>query len=245
MKLSPFSAQSVGIFDVLLEIAGSSVAVGFAVALLFLLVQLSSEGNHDQAKIAGGSLVGALLITAAMVLSLVSVVGLSVLAGVNLTGFSIMSFVLSVGFVVEYAVHIVSRWLHAPSSLDNAADRVHYAMSFLMLPTFMSFISSTIGVACLAFTQFEFTQVFYFRPLIIVMFVTYFIGCWWLPASLVLLDFDFLKLGAENESETAARPKAGSPEAMQPEATQPEATQTHPDLRASSDEDDFMSEISC
>jgi len=50
-------------------------------------------------------------------------------------------------------------------------------MSFLTLPTFMSFVSSTIGVACLAGTEFEFTQVFYFRPLIIVMFITYFFGC--------------------------------------------------------------------
>ena len=103
-----------------------------------------------------------------------------------------MSFVLSVAFAVEYSVHIVARWLRAPMSVH---DRVEYTMSFLFLPNFMSFVSYTIGVACLAFTEFEFNEVFFFRPLIIVMFTTYFFGCWWLPVLLTLLDFDAVKMG--------------------------------------------------
>lgn len=59
----------------------------------------------------------------------------------------------------------------------------------------MSWISSTIGVVSLAFTDFEFNKVFFFRPLIIVMMVTYFIGCYFLPALLVYLDFDICRLG--------------------------------------------------
>merc|ERR1712025_1212861 len=106
-----------------------------------------------------------------------------------------MSFVLSVGFVVEYAVHIVHRFLTAPSNIDSAVARVEYAMSFLFIPTFMSFVSSTIGVFCLGFTKFEFNTVFFFRPLMIVMFITYFCGCYVLPVFLTLMDFDFLKLG--------------------------------------------------
>ena len=146
-------------------------------------------------KVICGSFAGAWLISMVTVMSLVSVIGLSILAGVRITGFSIMSFVLSVGFSVEYSVHIVSRWLRAPMFMKDPLDRVHYTMSFLTLPTFMSFVSSTIGAVTLAFTQFEFTQVFFFRPLIIVMFVTYYFGCWWLPAFLSILNFDFVKLG--------------------------------------------------
>ena len=59
----------------------------------------------------------------------------------------------------------------------------------------ISYFSPT-GVACLAFTNFHFNQVYFFRPLIIVMFVTYFYGCYLLPFVLALLDFDFLKLGS-------------------------------------------------
>lgn len=111
-----------------------------------------------------------------------------------------MSFVLSVGFTVEYTVHVVSRWLRASS---RHTDRVDFTMSFLMLPTFMSFVSSTIGTICLAFTAFEFIEVFFFRPLIIVMFVSYFYGCWFLPMVLTYLDFDFLKLGSDNDEDYA------------------------------------------
>jgi Patched family len=188
-------SQYIGISGLLLEISVSSVVVGFAVAFFFFFVKLCTEGNYGTSKIASGSLVGALFITIVTVMSLVTVVGLSVLAGVNITGFSVISFVLSVGFSVEYSVHIVSRWLHAPVTLMSSLDRVNYSMEFLMLPTFMSFISSTIGVVCLAFTEFNFTQVYFFRPLIIMMPATYFFGCWWLPIALSLVEFDFVRFG--------------------------------------------------
>ena len=34
---------------------------------------------------------------------------------------------------------------------------------------------------------------------IIVMFVTYFYGCWWLPAALSLVNADVVKLGKHKE----------------------------------------------
>jgi hypothetical protein len=119
-----------------------------------------------------------------------------------------MSFVLSVGFAVEYSVHIVARWLLANASFKTSLERVEHAMEFLFLPTFMSFVSSTIGVACLAFTDFEFNEIFFFRPLIIVMFVTYFFGCWWLPVFLVILDFDTVKFGRDEEGGEGENGKA-------------------------------------
>eukprot|EP00977_Amphora_coffeiformis_P025777 scaffold22137_cov164-Amphora_coffeaeformis.AAC.3 len=91
-------------------------------------------------------------------------------------------------------------------------------MSFLMLPTFMSFVSSTIGTICLAFTEFEFNHKFFFRPLIIVMFVSYWYGCWFLPTVLAYLDFDFMKLGAEKDEEVVAQTKQLSDDEPQKEA---------------------------
>lgn len=192
-------SQYEGIFGVLFQLCAYSTLVGFAISFFFLYLKLSIEQRHSHGKIFSGSLVGAFMIALTIVLSLVSVTGLSILFGVNLTAFSNMSFVLSVAFAVEYAVHIVARWLRAHNSITSSLDRVRYTMSFLMLPTFMSFVSSTIGVACLAFTEFEFNQVFFFRPLIIVMIVTYFYGVWWLPVALTFLDFDAVKLGKVGE----------------------------------------------
>lgn len=83
----------------------------------------------------------------------------------------------------------------------TSLDRVDFTMSFLMLPTFMSFVSSTIGTICLAFTEFEFNHVYFFRPLMIVMFVSYWFGCWFLPTVLIYLDFDAVKLGPEASNE--------------------------------------------
>lgn len=168
---------------------------------MFLMSKLLSEKRHPRGKVFGGSLIGSFLISLTTMLSLVCVSGLSVLFDVSFTGFSTMSFVLSVGFAVEYSVHVVARWLRARASLKTSLERVEDAMEFLFLPTFMAFASSTIGVACLAFTDFEFNQVFFFRPLITVMFVTYFFGCWWLPVFLVVLDFDVVKFGDEQEEE--------------------------------------------
>lgn len=150
----------------LVEISGASVLIGFGISWVFLAGKLFSDRRHGAVKVLTGSLVGAMLIAATCFFCLVSVVGISILSGVSMTAFSIMSFVLSVGFAVEYSVHIVARWLR--SDQESALDRVEQTMSFLMLPTFMSFVSSTVGVVCLAFTDFEFNTRFFFRPLITV-----------------------------------------------------------------------------
>lgn len=197
-------SQYADIFSIFWELGGTSIAVGFIVSFFFLFFKISSETQGHPAVTTGsiviGCLVGSFLIAFTTFMSLISVAGLSFLAGTNLTGFSNMSFVLSVGFSVEYSVHIVARWLRADPELATALDRVEFTMNYLTVPTFMSFVSSTIGVACLAFTDFKFNEVFFFRPLIIVMFVTYFIGCWWLPVLLTLLDFDQVKLGVSSKA---------------------------------------------
>ena len=208
--------QYLWVEEVLVQLSGASIGLGFAVAWIFLFSKLMYEGNHGFAQNLGGSFVGALLIAIVTIFSLIPVIGLSVLVDVNLTAFSDMSFVLSVGFAVEYAVHVVHRFLEAPTSIDNALDRVDYAMSFLTLPTFMSFFSSLIGVVCLAFTEFEFNEVFFFRPLIIVMFVTYFMGCWFLPVLLTLLDFEALRLGAPASDEGAGVAEEGMDDQEEP-----------------------------
>ena len=163
----PFNywTQYENVFQVLVELCCFSTLMGFGVAFFFLFGEFMSERLHPRSKIFWGSLTGALLITVTIALCLVTVIGLSILAGVSLTGFSNMGFVLSVAFSVEYSVHIISRWLRADMSLQSGVDRVKHTMSFLMLPTFMSFVSSLIGVACLAFSQFKFNRVFFFRPL--------------------------------------------------------------------------------
>jgi len=195
-------SQYVDIFAAFAELSGSAIGIGFVVAFLFLFLTFIAETHHGVCKVMCSSVFGAFFIAITMVLSLVSVAGLSILVGVNLTGFSNMSIVLSVGFSVEYSVHILQRWLRADPHLTGTA-RVDHTMSFLMLPTFMSFVSSLIGVACLAFTEFEFNEVFFFRPLLLVVTITYFFGCWVLPVMLCYINFDSLRMGKDSENENA------------------------------------------
>ena len=74
-------------------------------------------------------------------------------------------------------------------------------MKFLAQPLTLSFLSSAIGVLCLAFTKFSFNERFFFRPLIVVMGVTFFIGTFFLPIILTKLDFEVLKVGHKGEED--------------------------------------------
>lgn len=190
-----FWEQYIYVDETLLGVGGASVAVGFIVSAIFLFTQLKNEHQHETSKILAGSIAGAALIALTTAVCLVPVVGLSVLSNVSFTAFSNMSFVLSVAFAVEHSVHVVHRFLEAPKGIKAASARVEYAMSFLFLPLTLSFISSAVGVICLAFTEFRFNEVYFFRPLIIVMVVTYFFGVWFLPVLLTYMNFEVLNFG--------------------------------------------------
>lgn len=187
--------------DTLFTAFGLGIGIGFAVSFLFLFIMLMREKEHSNNKILCGSLLGSFLIALTILLSFVPVVGISVRAGVKVTAFAVMSYLLSISFVVEYSVHIIHRYMKAPSALKNPVERVEYAMSFLALPMFMAYVSSTAGVICLAFTEFEFNSVYFFIPLITVMQVTFFFGCWFLPVILTLVDLEALKFGSPEAEE--------------------------------------------
>lgn len=54
-----------------------------------------------------------------------------------------------------------------------------------------------------------------------VMFLSYFFGCWWLPVFLSILDFDFVKFGdpAEDEANSSGKEEEGVTATANPENT--------------------------
>merc|ERR1712157_256283 len=95
------------------------------------------------------------------------------------------------------------------------------------LPTFMAFVSSAIGVTCLAFTAFEFNDRYFFRPLITMVLITYFLGCFSLPVFLTLLDgVDVLHFGSTvtTEEEEKVTPKTKEEEEKGTSEVKEEAT---------------------
>lgn len=203
-----FWEQYLTVDSVLLLLSCSSVGVGFVTATIFLFFMLDppSEYFGTKEKVIA-STCGGILITITTIMCLVPVIGISLLAGVSLTAFSNMAFVLSVGFATEYSVHVVHRFLSVPTAIKSPMDRVEYTMKFLAQPLTLSFLSSSVGVICLSFTDFDFNERFFFRPLMIVMFVTYFIGTFFLPIILTKLDFEVLKVGCKGEETQADKHK--------------------------------------
>lgn len=193
--------QYLTVEKVLLTVSGVAVGAGLIIAFLFLFIQTRAFA---------ASAVGAILIAGTSLMCLIPVVGISILLGVSLTAFSNMSFVLSIGFAVEYSVHIVQRFISAPKSITDAHNRVAYTMEFLALPLTLSFLSSTIGICCLAFTSFEFNRRFFFQPLMVVMLATFFVGCWLLPVILTFLNFEFMRVGGRRENEDVMEKAKGS-----------------------------------
>jgi|BART01.1.fsa_nt_gi predicted RND superfamily exporter protein len=104
----------------------------------------------------------------------------------------------------RYSVHVIHRFLSAPTTIKSPTERVEYTMKFLAQPLTLSFLSSSTGVACLSFTDFDFNERFFFRPLMVVMVVTYFIGAFFLPILLTKLDFEVLKVGYRGEEAEAS-----------------------------------------
>lgn len=200
--------QYLTVDETLATLCSVATAVGFVVATVFLFFQLDpADESYGTGSKLIASLTGGLLIAVSIILSLIPVIGISLLLSVNLTAFSMMSFVLSVAFTTEYSVHIIHRFLSAPTDIDSAVERVQYTMQFLTQPLTLAFLSSTIGVICLAFTDFAFNERFFFRPLMVVMLSTFYMGAIFLPVVLTKLNFGFLKVGHKGEEHVVASGK--------------------------------------
>eukprot|EP00933_Yihiella_yeosuensis_P057651 TRINITY_DN5761_c0_g1_i4.p1 TRINITY_DN5761_c0_g1~~TRINITY_DN5761_c0_g1_i4.p1 ORF type:complete len:1207 (-),score=263.33 TRINITY_DN5761_c0_g1_i4:401-4021(-) len=183
---------------------GLAITSGFVVSTLFLAMDFTfgehrSEQSTSQLQKLAAACAGAAIITVIVCLSTFTVFGISTLADIKLSVFSIMSYLTSIGFAVEYSVHIVHRFLRAPAACDSASQRVDYAMEFLFLPTFMGSSASIAGILCMGFAKAQFVLKYFFAPLLVVMFVTYFYGCVFLPTILHYLGSKWIRMPLKSD----------------------------------------------
>jgi len=183
--------------ELLFQMAGIAIAAGFALAWVFLFVELTVNqfGSVMQRLVA--TFVGALCIALVMAASMASVLGLTCWADVQLSAFTALSCLLASGFAIEYAVHVVHHFLE--SQEESTTERVVKSMEFLFSPTLMSVLSSGLSVLALGFTGFSFITRFFFIPLIFSTLVTYFYGIITLPFLLSVMSFlpRLAKVGAK------------------------------------------------
>jgi hypothetical protein len=189
--------QYLNIFEVMVTVGGLSILVGFAISFIFIFTELSTgkRGTCLRRLLASGF--GALLIAVVSAASLFTVVGLCSLAKIQLSGFTAMSCVMSIGLVVEYAVHVIHRFLEAPQ--ETAVGRMQHAMEWLFSPIAMAFLTSAVSILMMAFSKFQFVRLYFFAPLAFAVLITYFFGSFSLPCLLGCFEcLPALSLGAKD-----------------------------------------------
>merc|ERR1712176_469888 len=174
--------QYLNIFKDMMTVGLLSILAGFAIAFIFIFMELSlgQRGTCPRRLLASG--LGALLIAVVSAASLFAVVGLCSLARIQLSGFTAMSCVMSIGLVVEYSVHVIHRFLEAPQG--TAVGRMQHAMEWLFSPILMAFLTSAVSILMIAFSKFQFVRLYFFAPLAIAVLITYFFGAFSLPCLL-------------------------------------------------------------
>lgn len=182
-----FWEQYLTITEFMWSVGAWSAAAGFVISFVFLHLELTASKLGKLRPRTFCCLMGALLITAVLALSMITVWGWMSLAKVELSAFSAMAILFASGFAIEYAVHIVHHFLE--SQADTAVERIDYAMTFLFNPTCMAAVSSFASVLVLCFSGFGFVTKFFFTPLVMVVVVTYFYGAIVLPCALSFMEF--------------------------------------------------------
>ena len=182
------------------------IALAFVASWTFMFADFIIRGQHMtkqklyKAFLAAGA--GALMIIFVVLLSFLTVYGISSWWGVGLTVITVIGYLMSVGFCVEYTVHIVHRFICAPLELERPADRVDFAMQKVFMPTWMAFATSFSGVACMIPTPSLLVLNYMVVPLLVVAVSTYWYGCFMLPCLLQFFNFPYFFIGPRDVMNT-------------------------------------------
>mmetsp|Transcript_43275 Transcript_43275/g.101796 ORF Transcript_43275/g.101796 Transcript_43275/m.101796 type:complete len:1177 (+) Transcript_43275:59-3589(+) len=177
--------QYLDVVNILFSIAGFTVCAGWVVGFLFLLCELSIETRGTLCARICVSMTGAFLISLMSMMSLGVTVGFCAWNGVKMSGFTAMSCVLSIGFSVEYSVHIVHRFLEAPK--NTRTERMDYAMQSLFHPVALAFLTTFISVMMMGYSDLQFVRSYFFTPLFCATLASGFFGAIFLPVVLQLI----------------------------------------------------------
>jgi len=208
--------QYLTVVDTLLWIGITTVLAGWAIGMVFLFLELTFQSRGTLLARAIVSLTGSFLISLMSLLSLGVVVAFCAWNNVRMSGFTAMSCVLSIGFSVEYSVHVVHRYLEAPKG-GSTAERVDHAMQWLFHPVSLAFLTTLVSVLMLSFSDLYFVRTYFFKPLLVATCASFFFGGIFMPVVLQLLTC----LPTLEVQSVAATPKEMQTPAAPPAASQP------------------------
>jgi hypothetical protein len=192
-----FWAQYVDLKETSAFVAALAGAAGFVISFIFLAVSFLCDRSLS-AGICGkisAALFASFIILLLCAMSIVTVFGITTLAGSSFTVLLLTSVLTAIGFSVEFAVHIMHRFLTAPQSYEKSIDRVNYAMDLLSLPMGCGFSASVVGLMCMLATDSNLVREVFFLPLILVQVVTFIFGTLFLPSVLAFIPCSCLQIG--------------------------------------------------
>jgi len=204
-----FWSQYVTLFETASTVAGYAGAAGFVISFVFLAVSFLADGRL-KASVGGkicAALFGSFIILLLCAMSIVTVFGITTLAGSSFTILLLTSVLTAIGFSVEFAVHIVHRFLTAPRSCESSIDRVNFAMELLSLPMGCGCAASVVGLMCMLSTDSILVRKVFFLPLILVQVVTFFFGTLFLPSVLAFIPCACLQIGPDEQETTKEEPR--------------------------------------
>lgn len=166
-----------------------ALLMGFFLSFVFLVVSFRIEAletvpldRQIKAALAGSS-----FIVLCMILCVFSSFGICCMLGLKFSVLTIMSYLMAIGFAVEYAVHVVHRFITAPLEHNTSEKRVDYSLNLLFMPMATSFLASIVSILGMAFSNISLIYKYHFIPLLVVQLITFFVGTLLLPSVLCYL----------------------------------------------------------
>merc|ERR1719400_2401788 len=122
-----------------------------------------------------------IFITASIVGQLFGALGL---LGIKLSAVPAVILILGVGLGVEFSLHILLSYV---GSLGDRSRRTELALEHMLAPVTHGAVSTLLGVAMLAFSQFDFIFRYFFLVLVALLVLGLFNGLVFLPVLLVIV----------------------------------------------------------
>jgi hypothetical protein len=181
-----FWDQYLDIVDLTVRMGVIAIFFELVVAFIFMFVEATVNNLGKMTERVVVSFTGAILIAVCAALSFVGVLGWCSLLSVPMSGFSCVSSLLSTGLTVEYAVHVVHRFMF--SEPGPAVQRISETMDYLFSPNAMAAATSALSVALMGFSKNLFVRKYMFLPLAVAVVISYIIAGIGLPAFLSVLN---------------------------------------------------------
>jgi len=161
--------------------------VGLSLVAIFAIVTVAFSAGCPEARGSAAVRVAkagwiALMLCAAVAVSVLLLVALMGLSGLLLNCFTACTIIMAIGIAVEFLVH--TSYEHLRSAGDGREDKAFEAFQMYLNPILDGALTSFLGFLCLAFARYKYIQLYYFQVYALIIAIGLFVGVFAYPATL-------------------------------------------------------------